>query len=82
MNSMGRKIDADDLIDSQGVADLLELSHRNSVNLYQRRYTDMPQPVIDLGGGRVRLWLRSEIERWGAERASDGRTRPGRRVTR
>jgi len=63
----------EDLIDAQGVAGLLGLSHRNSVSLYQRRYVDMPRPVAELGSGRIKLWLRSEIEAWVSE------TRPQRR---
>lgn len=79
---MSRKIDPNDLTDAQGVADILKLSHRNSVSLYQRRYEDMPRPVVDLGAGRVKLWLRSEVERWAAKQAADGRIRPARRVAR
>lgn len=77
---MARKVDPDDLIDAQGVADILKLSHRNSVSLYQRRYPGMPRPVVDLGAGRVKLWLRPEIERWAAKQAAVGRIRPARRV--
>ena len=66
----------EDLIDSQGVADLLGLSHRESVSTYQRRYLDMPRPVVDLGRGRPRLWLRPEIQDWTRAR---GRSRPTRR---
>ena len=62
------------------MADILKLSHRNSVSLYQKRYADMPRPVVDLGAGRVKLWLRPEIERWAAKQAASGRIRPGRRV--
>jgi len=61
---VGRKIDTDDVIDAQGVADLLGLAQRNTVSLYQRRYPDMPRPVIDLGRGTCKLWLRSEIDTW------------------
>lgn len=61
---MGILIDTDDLIDAQGIADLLGLAQRNTVSLYQRRYPEMPKPVIDLGQGRCKLWLRSEIEDW------------------
>lgn len=82
LNSMGRKIDPDELIDTQGVADVLKLSHRNSVNLYRRRYVDMPDPVVDLGAGRVKLWLRPQIERWATQQAARGRTRPARRAAR
>jgi predicted DNA-binding transcriptional regulator AlpA len=72
----------EDLIDAHGVADLLGLSHRNSVSLYQRRYADMPRPVVELGGSRTKLWLRSEIERWVTGPDQLGRTRPERRSTR
>lgn len=67
---MGRYIDADDVIDAQGVADLLGLAQRNTVSSYQRRYPAMPRPVIDLGQGRCKLWLRAEIERWRDRRAN------------
>ncbi|MGH2871981.1 MAG: hypothetical protein ACRDL5_05915 [Solirubrobacteraceae bacterium] len=49
-----------DLIEAQGVADVLGLSHRNTVSQYQRRYADMPRPVLDLGQGRVKPWRRAE----------------------
>ena len=61
---MGRKVDTDELIDAQGVADMLGLAQRNTVSLYQRRYLDMPRPVIDLGKGRCKMWLAGEIMRW------------------
>jgi predicted DNA-binding transcriptional regulator AlpA len=62
------RVDTDDLIEAREVARILGLSHPNSVSTYQRRYADMPQPVVDLGRGRCRMWLRSEIERWQARR--------------
>ncbi|MFN8159956.1 MAG: hypothetical protein U0R52_02770 [Solirubrobacterales bacterium] len=61
-------IDTDDLIDAHGVADLLGLTHRNTVSQYLDRYPEMPRPVVDLGRGRPRLWLRTEIGCWAAER--------------
>ena len=72
---MSPRIATEDLLDAQGVAGLLGLSHRNTVFQYQRRYDDMPRPVVDLGEGRVKLWLRPEIERWAALVAAEGRTR-------
>jgi glutathione-regulated potassium-efflux system ancillary protein KefG len=72
------KIDTDDLLDTQGVAEILGLAHRNTVSQYQRRYADMPRPVFDLGPGRVKLWLRPEIEKWAAKQAERGRRRPNR----
>jgi hypothetical protein len=68
---MTRQVALDDLLDADGVANLLGLAHRNTVSVYQHRYDDMPRPVLDLGEGRVKLWLRPEIERW----AANGRTR-------
>ena len=72
---MSPKVETDDLLDAQGVADVLGLSHRNTVFQYQRKYEDMPRPAIDLGEGRAKLWLRPQIERWEARQAAQGRTR-------
>jgi glutathione-regulated potassium-efflux system ancillary protein KefG len=72
---MAPQVATEDLIDAQVVAEILGLSHRNSVSLYQRRYEDMPRPVLDLGEGRVKLWLRPEIEQWAMAQADRGRTR-------
>jgi len=57
-------VNTEQLIDSRELAALLGLTHPNSVSLYQRRYADMPRPVVDLGSGRPRLWLRPEILDW------------------
>ena len=72
---MAPQVATEDLIDAQVVAEILGLSHRNSVSLYQRRYDDMPRPILDLGEGRVKLWLRPDIERWAEEQAASGRSR-------
>ena len=55
------------LIDSHAVAEILELQF-NSVSGYQRRYPDMPRPVVDMGRGRCKLWNATEVERWAAAR--------------
>lgn len=65
-------MDTDDLIDARTVAEILGLSHRNTVSQYQRQYGDMPRPVVDLGRGRPRLWRRSQVERWHERRRSSG----------
>jgi predicted DNA-binding transcriptional regulator AlpA len=65
---MSPLVRTEDLIDSRGVAELLGLAQPNSVSLYQRRYADMPRPVINLGPKRPMLWLRPEIERWAKNR--------------
>jgi glutathione-regulated potassium-efflux system ancillary protein KefG len=79
---MTPRVATEDLLDAQGVAEILGLAHRNTVSQYQKRYDDMPHPVVDLGQGRVKLWHRPEIERWAARQVSRGRTRPNRRVAR
>jgi predicted DNA-binding transcriptional regulator AlpA len=61
-------VNTEDLCDAHEVAELLGLSHANTVHGYLRRYADMPRPVISLGRHRVQLWLRPEIERWVADR--------------
>ena len=76
------RVETDDLIDTQGVAQILGLAYRNTVLQYQQRYSDMPRPVFDLGKGRVKLWLRPDIERWAEAQAARGRTRPARRSAR
>jgi glutathione-regulated potassium-efflux system ancillary protein KefG len=79
---VGTRIDTDDVIDAQGVADLLGLAQRNTVSLYQKRYPDMPRPVIVLGHGRCKLWLRSQIERWRQQRGGplpQNQTKRGKR---
>ena len=68
---MSPRVDTEDLIDAVGVAELLGLAHRNSVSAYQRRYEDMPRPVLDLGRGRPRLWSRRAIEQWAKRRDAD-----------
>ncbi len=74
-------VDTEDLIDARGVAGILGLSHPNNVSVYQHRYDDMPRPVVSLGRGRCKLWLRPEIEKWAALLRASGRTRIRRRVT-
>jgi hypothetical protein len=79
---VSRKVDLDDLIDARGVAAELVLRHPNTVSQYQHRYSDMPQPALDLGERRVKLWLRPEIAAWAAKLQAEGRNKPGRRPAR
>lgn len=72
---MSPRVNTEDLIDAQEVVDILGLSHRNTVFQYQRRYDDMPRPVVDLGDGRVKLWLRPKIQRWAARQVTQRRSR-------
>jgi len=61
---MARLVDLDDLIDANGVSEILGLAQRNTVSQYQKKYVDMPRPVIDLGHGRCKMWSRKAIEQW------------------
>lgn len=61
---MSPRVNTEDLIDAREVASILGLSQANSVSLYQRRYPDMPRPVVNLGPNRSLLWLRPQIEAW------------------
>lgn len=65
---VGRRIDIDELIDATDVAEIVGLAQSNSVYVYQRRYPDMPRPVLDRGPSRAKLWLRPEIEAWARQR--------------
>jgi hypothetical protein len=65
---MAPLVDTEDLLDAVGVAELLGLAHRNSVSAYQKRYPEMPRPVVDLGRGRPRLWSRRAVQAWQASR--------------
>jgi glutathione-regulated potassium-efflux system ancillary protein KefG len=69
---MGKKVDVDDLIDANEVAELIGLSHRNAVSLYQGRYDDMPRPIVAKNNGKMLLWLRSEMTAWAKQ---TGRTK-------
>ena len=75
---MPKRVALEELIDAHDVARILGLSQRNTVSQYQRRYPDMPRPVLDLGPGRPSLWLRPHIERWHTRQVKLGRTRPKR----
>jgi hypothetical protein len=58
----------EDLVDARELARLLGLGHANSVSTYQRRYPDMPRPILDLGPGRPKLWLRPHVRAWAEAR--------------
>ncbi len=64
---MSPLVNTDDLISASEVAEILGLSHYNTVTTYLRRYPDMPRPVVDKSRGRIRLWLRPEVVAWARE---------------
>lgn len=61
---MGQKVDVDDLIDSQAVADMIGLQHRRHVSTYRARYPDFPAPIVTSGAGRCMLWRRQDVAAW------------------
>lgn len=60
---MGKKVDVDDLIDAVEVARLAGFKSPTAVSVYLSRGV-LPEPVVDRGANRVRLWHRQDIERW------------------
>jgi hypothetical protein len=59
---MGKRVDVDDLIGPQEVADLIGLGNPGGVSVYRRRYADFPGPAVEKG--RCVLWLRRDVELW------------------
>ena len=70
---MGQKVDLDDILDAEGVAELLGLGDARSVSTYRGRFPDFPLPVLRSGGGRCQYWLRQDVEAW---QATQRRGRP------
>jgi hypothetical protein len=66
---MSPLVRTEDLVDAQELAEMLGLAHPNSVSTYQHRYSDMPRPVLDLGRGRPKLWLRPIVLDWKSARS-------------
>ena len=62
MSLVGRRVDVESLLSAQQVAEIIGLSNRNGVSVYQRRYPDFPAPVVSQG--RCRLWVIDEIKAW------------------
>lgn len=65
---MAPRVNTEDLVDTHGVAELLGLSHPNSVFTYLKRYDDFPKPVLDFGSHRAKLWRRHDVEEWSRRR--------------
>ncbi len=64
-------LQAKDLIDAQGVAELLGLARRNTVSAYQCRCLATSRPIVGSNGGRCKLCLRSGHGPWRSERLTD-----------
>ncbi|HYI62263.1 MAG TPA: hypothetical protein VEW93_10725 [Acidimicrobiales bacterium] len=59
---MGRKIDADDLVLAQDIADRVDLAHYQQVHSWRTRHPDFPAPVREWG--RIRIWYWPDVEAW------------------
>jgi glutathione-regulated potassium-efflux system ancillary protein KefG len=70
------RVEVNDLIDAHEVAELVGLTNKRAVSVYQRRYPEMPRPIVDRGDKRVKLWLRSEVAEWARRNASKSGTPP------
>jgi predicted DNA-binding transcriptional regulator AlpA len=64
---MGKKVDIDDLLDSTQVAAMTNLNSPSAVSVLLGRGS-FPEPVLNRGKNKVKLWLRQDIERWIRER--------------
>lgn len=71
---MGKKIDIDDLLDSTQVAMMTNLSSPSAVSVLLARGS-FPEPILNRGPNKVRLWLRQDIERWVRDRKASIKTR-------
>jgi len=60
---MGRRVDLEDLVAAQQIAERFGLAQVQSVYNWLTRYPDFPEPVWQLG--RLRLWLWPEVRAWG-----------------
>jgi predicted DNA-binding transcriptional regulator AlpA len=72
-------VETSDLIDSQAVAELLQLASSRAVSTYRQRYGDFPRPVVDMGAGRCLLWRRQDVEAWAASHPGRRRIPPSER---
>ncbi len=53
----------DDLASIAEVADILGVTKRTAQRYAER--TDFPLPIDTIAAGRVRVWRRVDVERWG-----------------
>ncbi len=67
---MGRTVDVDNLVSAAEVAEILGLSHHNSVTTYYKRYDNFPAPVVNKSNGRIRLWDKKDIQAWQRRRGA------------
>ena len=57
-----RKVDVDDLVSAEEIADKFNLSHVQQVSTWARRHADFPKPIKKLQ--RVQIWHWPDVEAW------------------
>jgi len=72
---MARAVDVEELVGVSEIVERLNLSSREAVRSWRRRYPDFPQPVARLRIGEVWAW--ADIETWAR---ATGQSRGYRRV--
>lgn len=65
LGHMGRRVDIDDLVAAQQIAERLGLAYVQTVYNWIDRYPDFPAPAWT--HGRIRLWLWPEVAAWARE---------------
>lgn len=61
--AMERRVHASDLVGAAELAELLGLSHAQSLHTLRKRHEAFPAPVTTLKGGAM-IWLWSEVRAW------------------
>ena len=59
---MGKRVDIENILSAQEVAEVLGLGLRNSITVYRGRYPDFPEPLKEWPGFKV--WNRPDVTRW------------------
>ncbi len=59
---VGRTVDVEDLVGGMEISERLNLKSKEAFRSWRRRFPDFPQPVAELGIGRVWAW--PDIEEW------------------
>jgi predicted DNA-binding transcriptional regulator AlpA len=59
---VARKVDVNDLVSAEEIAERLDLSHAQNVSVWARRHADFPAPVKKLR--RAAIWDWAEVEAW------------------
>lgn len=60
--TVGRKVDADDLVGTKEIAERLGVARLQVVHDWIRRYDDFPEPIARFSS--VRIWAWSDVKAW------------------